>query len=111
MWVTDYKSVLCNIPEEQRPCLRSSGGLGSWSKELIGYSLSPQFLSSLAGSSRSHQPTIRQATYLYFLQRTRCKHHQYALCIAGASPGRPDAKAVKENQIPNELLQTIDTFK
>jgi hypothetical protein len=32
-------------------------------------------------------------------------------CISGASPGRPDAKAVKENQIPNEILQTIDTFK
>lgn len=31
--------------------------------------------------------------------------------LAGVSPGRPDAKAVKENQIPNEILQTIETFK
>jgi hypothetical protein len=33
------------------------------------------------------------------------------LLISGVSPGRPDAKAVKENQIPNEILQTIETFK
>jgi hypothetical protein len=31
--------------------------------------------------------------------------------ISGVSPGRPDANAVKENQIPNEILQTIETFK
>ncbi|PNF35765.1 hypothetical protein B7P43_G12235 [Cryptotermes secundus] len=31
--------------------------------------------------------------------------------LAGVSPGRPDAKAVKENQIPNEILQTIEMFK
>jgi hypothetical protein len=31
--------------------------------------------------------------------------------LSGTSPGRPDSKAVKENQIPNELLQTIETFK
>jgi enamine deaminase RidA (YjgF/YER057c/UK114 family) len=31
--------------------------------------------------------------------------------VSGTSPGRPDAKAVKENQIPNEILQTIETFK
>lgn len=36
---------------------------------------------------------------------------QSKLGLTGASPGRPDAKAVKENQIPNEILQTIDTFK
>jgi hypothetical protein len=31
--------------------------------------------------------------------------------ISGVSPGRPDTKAVKENQIPNEILQIIETFK
>ncbi|XP_069696924.1 nuclear pore complex protein Nup58 isoform X3 [Periplaneta americana] len=31
--------------------------------------------------------------------------------LTGTSPGRPDAKAVKENQIPNEILQTIEGFK
>ncbi|PSN40192.1 hypothetical protein C0J52_12891 [Blattella germanica] len=31
--------------------------------------------------------------------------------LTGTSPGRPDAKAVKENQIPHEILQTIESFK
>ncbi|PNF14043.1 hypothetical protein B7P43_G03573 [Cryptotermes secundus] len=31
--------------------------------------------------------------------------------LAGVSPRQPDAKDVKENQIPNEILQTIETFK
>ncbi|XP_021928945.1 nucleoporin p58/p45 isoform X2 [Zootermopsis nevadensis] len=31
--------------------------------------------------------------------------------LTGTSPRRSDVKAVKENQIPNEILQTIETFK